>query len=162
VAGVSTAEEEKNLSVQFVAMVKEVRQHLNQTGHTQKRLSVVADGSFCNRTVLAEDWSQDNVSLTARCRKDIVLCKRAPGTAAVSTGKRSSARSKSGGAIRWPLADGHDFSRGCFRLVRYKELPQVYWQGAAKKRVLRLLVVAPVGYRTSKTAASIIGRPPIC
>jgi hypothetical protein len=34
---------------------------------------------FCNRTVLREDWEAQNVSVAARCRKDIVLCKRAPG-----------------------------------------------------------------------------------
>jgi len=151
---------EKNLSVQFVAMVKEVRQHLNQTGHTQKRLSVVADGSFCNRTVLAEDWSQDNVSLTARCRKDIVLCKRAPGHGRRFYGKKKfspeQVRRRDSMA---PWQTAMIFHGGCFRLVRYKELPQVYWQGAAKKRVLRLLVVAPVGYRTSKNGRQYY-RPP--
>jgi hypothetical protein len=70
---------EKNLSVQFVAMVREVRGHLDQTGHEEKPLSIVGDGSFCNRTVFAQDWSPERVSMTARCRKDIVLCKRAPG-----------------------------------------------------------------------------------
>jgi hypothetical protein len=28
---------------------------------------------------LVPDWEQDNVSVVARCRKDIVLCKPAPG-----------------------------------------------------------------------------------
>ena len=51
-----------NLSKQFVAMVKELRERLNTTGHTGKSLSVVADGSFCNRTVFAEDWTAQKVS----------------------------------------------------------------------------------------------------
>ena len=70
---------EKNLSVQFVAMVKELRHRLNETGHGGKRMSVAGDGSFCNRTVFQEDWEKENVSMVARARKDLVLCKRAPG-----------------------------------------------------------------------------------
>lgn len=68
---------EKNLSRQFVSLVSELRRHLNDTGQADKTLVVVGDGSFCNRTVLAEDWPAQNVSLVVRCRKDIVLCKRA-------------------------------------------------------------------------------------
>jgi hypothetical protein len=63
---------EKNLSVPFVALTKEVRQPLTQTGHQAKRLVQVGDGSFCNRTVLAEDWEAQPVTLVVRCRKDIV------------------------------------------------------------------------------------------
>ena len=44
---------EHNLSVQFVALTQEVRQHLNQSGHQAKGLFQTGDSSFCNRTVLA-------------------------------------------------------------------------------------------------------------
>jgi hypothetical protein len=70
---------EKNLSVQFVLLTQELRQRLNQTGHQAQRMFQVADGSLCNRTVLREDGEAQNVSVVARCRKDIVLCQRAPG-----------------------------------------------------------------------------------
>ena len=59
--------------MQFVALTQELRQRLNQTGHSHKRLVQVGDGSFCNRTVLREDWEAQNVTVVARCRKDIVL-----------------------------------------------------------------------------------------
>ena len=68
---------EKNLSRQCVSLVRELRQHLNDTGQAEPWLGVVGDGSFCNRTVLAEDWNAQQVSLVVRTRKDIVLCKRA-------------------------------------------------------------------------------------
>ena len=45
------------------------------------------------------------------------------------------------------------------REVRYKELPRVYWQGGAKKQELRLLVVAPVGYRTTKNGRKYYRQP---
>ena len=151
---------EKNLSVQFVALVKEVRQRLDQTGHASKRLSIVTDGSFCNRTVMAPDWTGENVSLTARARKDIVLCKRAPGQGPRFYGKTKftpeQVRRRDSTA---PWRTAQIFHGGCFRQVRYKELPNLYWQGGARKKELRLLVVAPVGYRTTKNGRKFYHKP---
>ena len=151
---------EKNLSVQFVAMTKELRERLNQTAHQSKRLFQVGDGSFCNRTVFGQDWEAQNVSVIARCRKDIVLCKRAPGKGPRFYGKTKftpeEVRRREGRA-RWQKAQ--IFHGGCFREVRYKELTKVYWQGGARKREVRLLIVAPVGYRTSKNGRKFYRQP---
>jgi hypothetical protein len=151
---------EKNLSVQFVTLTQEIRQHLNQTGHQQKRLFQIGDGSFCNRTVFREDWNQDNVSLVVRCRKDIVLCKRAPGKGPRFYGTTKftpeEVRRRDSRA-RWQKAE--IFHGGCYRQVRYKELTKVYWQGGARKREVRLLIVAPVGYRTSKNGRNYYRQP---
>lgn len=151
---------EKNLSVQFVALTQELRQHLNQTGHQQKRLFQVGDGSFCNRTVLQEDWEKENVTLLVRCRKDIVLCKRAPGHGPRFYGKTKftpeMVRQRHSRA-RWQK--GLIFHGGSFREVCFKDLPQVYWQGGTRKKALRLLVVAPVGYRTSKNGRQYYRQP---
>ena len=151
---------QKNLSVQFVTLTKEVRERLNQTGHQSQRLFQVGDGSFCNRTVLCEDWDKDNVSVVVRCRKDIVLCKRAPGKGPRFYGKTKftpeQVRRRDSKA-RWQKAQ--IFHGGCYREVRYKELTKVYWQGGSRKRELRLLVVAPVGYRTSKNGRKYYRQP---
>lgn len=151
---------QKNLSVQFVALTKEVRQHLNQTGQGAKRLFQVGDGSFCNRTVWREDWEAQNVSLVARCRKDIVLCARAPGPGRRFYGKTKftpeQVRRRSSKA---PWQSAQIFHGGCFRKVRYKELSKIYWQGGARKRPVRLLVVSPVGYRTSKNGRQYYRQP---
>ena len=150
----------KNLSVQFVTTAKELRQHLNQTGHASKRLVLVGDGSFCNRTVMAQDWEAQNVSLIVRCRKDIQLCKRARGHGPRFYGKTKFTpdmvrRRKS--RAKWQT--GWIFHGGCYREVRYKEVLEVYWEGGAKKKVLRLLVVAPVGYRTSQNGRKYYRQP---
>lgn len=151
---------ENNLSVQFVAMTRELRARLNQTAHQQKRLLQVGDGSFCNRTVLREDWEAQNVTLIVRARKDIVLCKRAPGQGPRFYGKTKftpeQVRRRSSRA-RWQRAK--IFHGGCYRQVRYKELTKVYWQGGSRKREVRLLVVAPVGYRTSKNGRKYYRQP---
>jgi hypothetical protein len=151
---------EKNLSVQFVALTQELRERLNQTGHQAKGLIQVADGSFCNRTVWREDWEAQNVTLVVRCRKDIVLCRRAPGQGRRFYGKTKftpeQVRRRHSRA-RWQKAQ--IFHGGCFRQVRYKELSKIYWQGGSRKREVRLLVVAPVGYRTSKNGRQYYRQP---
>jgi hypothetical protein len=149
-----------NLSVQFVRMTQELRQRLNQTGHQAQRLFQVADGSFCNRTVGGEDWEAQNVSVVARCRKDIVLCQRAPGK-----GRRFYGTTKftpqevrrRDSRARWQKT--LIFHGGCYREVRFKEVTRLYWQGGAQKRPVRLLVVAPVGYRTSKNGRQYYRQP---
>jgi hypothetical protein len=124
-----------NLSVQFVGMVKEMGHYLKATGHLEKRAPIVTDASFCNRTVMTEDWEEQNVSMTARTRKDIVLCKRATGQGRPFYGKTKFTREQ----VRrrdWiaPWRTTLIFHGGCFREVRYKEPSGVYWQGGAKIR----------------------------
>ena len=151
---------EKNLSVQFVALVRELRQQLNQSGHAGKRLSVPVDGSFCNRTVFRQDWEEENVSIVARCRKDIVLCKRAPGKGPRFYGKTKFTPQEVRQQDSWvPWQTTPIFHGGCYREVRYKELTHIYWEGGSKKREVRLFVVAPVGYRTSKHGRKYYRKP---
>jgi hypothetical protein len=154
------AKKTHNLSVQFVALTRELRQHLDQTGHQNKRLVQVGDGSFCNRTVLREDWAAANVTVLVRCRKDIKLCHRARGK-----GRRFYSLSKftpeqvrrQDSRARWQKTK--IFHGGCWREVRYKEVVKVYWQGGSQKRAVRLLIVAPVGYRTSKNGRKYYRQP---
>ena len=151
---------EKNLSVQFVALAQELRTHLDQSGHTAKRLSLVVDGSFCNRTVFAQDWEKQNISVVARARKDLVLCKRAPGQGRRFYGKTKFTPEmvrRRDSLAQWQTAK--IFHGGCYRELRYKELTQLYWQGGGKKQMMRLIVVAPVGYRTSKNGRKYYRRP---
>ncbi len=149
-----------NLSTQFVQLTLELRQRLDQTGYRQKRLLQVGDGSFCNRTVMRQDWEAQKVSLTVRCRKDIVLCKRAPGKGPRFYGKvKFTPEQVRRRNDRAPWQQGPIFHGGCYRQVRFKELTKVYWQGGARKRQLRLLIVAPVGYRTTKNGRQYYRQP---
>ena len=142
---------EKNLSRQFVSLGRELRGHLNATGQASKPLVLVVDGSFCNRTVLAEDWEARHVSLVMRCRKDIVLCKRAREKGRRFYGKTKFTPEQ---VRRWdglaPWQQTPIYHGGKYRSVRYKELGQVYWQRGGKKKPLRLIVLASTGYRKSK------------
>jgi len=150
----------QNLSVQFVALTHEVRQQLDETGHQHQRLIQVGDGSFCNRTVFRPDWEAQNVTIIARCRKDMVLCHRAagPGPRFYDPVKFTPAQVRRDGRRgRWQTTQ--IFHGGCYREVRYKEKTPIYWQGGAGQRPVRLLVVAPVGYRTSKNGRKYYRKP---
>jgi hypothetical protein len=151
---------EKNLSHQFVTLLQELRQHLNQTGHASKVMITAVDGSFCNSTVFAPDWEKDKVTIVARSRKDIMLCKRAPGKGRRFYGKTKftpqQVRTRDSLA---PWKTAEIFHGGCLRNVAYKEISNVYWQGGAKQRPLRVIVVAPVGYRTSKNGRKYYRKP---
>ena len=100
------------------------------------------------------------MSVVARCRKDIVLCKRAPGKGRRFYGTTQftpeQVRRRDSKA-RWQKA--RIFHGGCYREVRFKEVTRLYWQGGARKRPVRLLVVAPVGYRTSKNGRQYYRQP---
>ena len=151
---------EKNLSVQFVTMTQELRQHLDQSGHQDKPLITVVDGSFCNRTIWKEDWGQQNVTVVARYRKDIVLCRRARGPGRRFYGKTKftpeQVRQRDSMA---PWQTTRIFHGGCFRQGRFKELSGLYWQGGARQRPMRLRVVAPTGYRTTKNGRTYYRQP---
>lgn len=141
-------------------MAKELRAYLNQNGQRERRMFLVGDGSFCNRTVFGQDWDQENVSMVARCRKDIVLCKRAPGKGRRFYGKKKFTPEmvrRRDSVAQWKTTK--IFHGGCYREVRYKDLTKVYWQGGAKKRPVRLLIVSPVGYRTSKNGRQYYRQP---
>lgn len=151
---------EKNLSVQFVSQAKEMREYLNLNGQRNLRLFLVADGSFCNRTVFAQDWEKENVSVITRCRKDIVLCKKAPGKGRRFFGKKKFTPEmvrRRDSMAKWKMAS--IFHGGCYRDLRYKELTNALWQRGGKKQFMRLLVVSPVGYRTSKKGRKYYRQP---
>jgi hypothetical protein len=82
----------------------------------------IGDGSFCNRTVLREDWEAQNVAVVVRCRKDIVLCKRAP-----AKGRRFYGQTKftpQQVRRRHSRARGQKaliFHGGCYRQVRFQK-----------------------------------------
>src|SRR5262252_4074690 len=110
-----------NLSHQFVASAHQLRQHLNQTGHADKWMDLMLDGSFCNRTVFSQDWTACSVGIVARCRKDIVLCKRGRGRRFYAKTKFTPQDVRQREDLAgWQEAD--IFHGGCHRRVRFKEL----------------------------------------
>lgn len=146
-----------NLSQQFVAMMQDLRLALNAAGASLKILIMACDGSFCNRTVFAA--SVEKTEVIARARKDAVLCFRAPvgSRRFYDTHKFSPEDVRQNDSVPWQTTK--IFYGGKRRRVRYKTASEVYWQGGARRRPLRLLVVAPTPYRKRKSSKLYYRQP---
>jgi hypothetical protein len=141
----------------FVTMMKELRMALNDAGALHKVLVLAVDGSFCNRTVFGT--ALDKAEIIARTRKDAVLCFRAPtGSRRFYDSQKFTPESvRQNDSLSWETTK--IFYGGKRRRVRYKVVSQVYWQGGARRRVLRLLVVAPTPYRKRKSGKLYYRQP---
>lgn len=139
----------KNLSRSFVEMGKQLRQELDQAGGNEKILVLTADGSFCNRTCFGE--IPDRSVLLARARKDAKLCFRdaAGSRRFYGVEKLTPEQVRKDDGREWKTTK--IFYGGKRRVIRYKEVSDVYWQRGAGKRPLRLIVVAPTPYRKSQS-----------
>ncbi len=139
------AAKQHTLSHRFVEMMRAVRHALDEAGGAKKTLVLAGDGSFCNRTCLRA--VEDRTELIVRTRKDAVLCDRAPrGTRrfyAVATYTPEQVRQDE----HRPWQETKVCYGGTRRRIRYKEISEVFWRGGARRRPLRLIIVAPTPYR---------------
>lgn len=143
------AVKERNLSRRFVPSMAELRATFDRAGAQKKVLVIVGDGSFCNRTVLA--GIPPRTVLIARTRKDASLCFRAPAgdRRFYSKDKFTPDQVRMDETMPWRTTK--IFYGDKRRKVRYKEVNGVLWQGGARKRPLRLLVIAATPYRKRRS-----------
>jgi hypothetical protein len=133
-----------NLSILFVHEVKNIRENLDKMGYFGKTLLMSCDGSFCNKTCLAMEIERTH--LIARCRRDIKLCfQNEEGVRRFYGEKKFTPESiRQDESIPWQRAEV--FYGGEKRLIRYKQVNDVLWQNGAKRKKLRLIVIAPLPY----------------
>jgi hypothetical protein len=143
------AVKQQNLSRSFVEMGRQLRQELDQAGGAGKILVLAGDGSFCNRTCFAE--IPERTVLLVRARKDAKLCFRALDNSrrfyGVDKFTPEQVRKDEGRAWKTTKI----FYGGKRRKIRYKVVPNVYWQRGAGQRPLRLIVIAPTPYRKTQS-----------
>jgi hypothetical protein len=139
------AAKQHNLSQAFVKMITRLRQQLDQVGGARRLLVVAGDGSFANRTCFGAQV--ERTELIARTRKDAVLCYRAQAGLIrfYDPHKFTPEQLRQDETQPWTMTKL--FYGGKRRPLRYKSLGPLYWQGGARRRPLRLLVVAPTPYR---------------
>ncbi len=143
------AVKQRNLSRSFVQMGQQLRQELDQAGGGGKILVLAGDGSFCNRTCFAE--IPERSVLLVRARKDAKLCFRALADSRRFYGieKFTPEQVRQDDGRGWKTTK--IFYGGKRRKIRYKAVVDVYWQGGARQRPLRLIVIAPTPYRKSQS-----------
>jgi hypothetical protein len=146
-----------NLSTRFVESMAQLRVALDEAGGERKILAIAGDGSFCNRTVMA-GIPQRSI-LIARTRTDARLCfPAAPGSRRVYAEQKFTPESvRQDAAISWETTKL--FYGGKRRRIRYKKVDGVLWQSGGRKRLLRLLVIAPTPYRKRKSGKILYRRP---
>ncbi|MEI6749298.1 MAG: hypothetical protein WCM93_09070, partial [Bacteroidota bacterium] len=122
---------------------------MDEAGGRLKILMAAVDGSFCNRTCFGE--IPDRAVLLARARKDAKLCFRdaAGSRRFYGVEKLTPEQVRIDAGREWKTTI--IFYGGKRRVIRYKEVFDVYWQHGAGKRPLRLTVVAPTPYRKSQS-----------
>src|SRR5271163_3067453 len=137
-------------SVAARQVLLEVREDFDQAGASDRPLLATLDGSFCNQIFFKE--ALPRMELLCRCRKDAVLCLPQASDLQRKGPKRFyDPRTFSPESVRLdqsiPYQSGWFFHGGRFHEIRYKELPFVLWRKGAGRRPLRLIVIAPTGYR---------------
>jgi len=143
------AKEQNNLCLKTLKLIDDLRKRYDALGAAAKRMVVALDGGFCNRVMFLAHL--DRVTLLARCRKDAKLCFRAtdPARPRMVYAKKKFTPEEVRKDESIPWREARVYFGGTHRVVRYKEVANVLWQGGAKTRPLRLLVIAPTPYRLS-------------
>lgn len=146
-----------NLSRRFVGLMHHLRAAFDAAGAGGRTLLLAVDGSFCNKTVFTT--VVEGVELIARARKNIVLCFRAVAGSRrfYDPRKFTPEQIRQDASIPWRTTKV--FYGGKRRQVQYKEVPMVYWQGGARQRPLRLLVVRPTRYQKAQSGRYYYRQP---
>jgi hypothetical protein len=125
--------------------LQEIRADLDRLGAKARTVLVALDGSFCNRVLMEEPL--ERVELLCRCRKDAVLCLQADAGEKRFYGQKTFTPEQVRQDETIPWQEITFCQGGKPHVIRYKEVTAVLWQRGARRRKLRLLVLAPTGYR---------------
>ena len=142
---------EEGLSAQGAQLLKDLRSRCDERPSLCKKiLWAVVDASFCNRTVLRK--LAGRIVLIGRTRKDIRLYAEPE-----KTQKGKGRKRQYGKALATPEEFRKDksvpwkrckiFAAGKKHDLRYKTMDRVLWKAGAGPRPMRLIVIAPLGYR---------------
>lgn len=138
------AARQQNLSTRAMEVITGIRGAVDEAGARHKKLLVVGDNSFCNRTLFRAVTGR--IELIARTRRDIRLCRPAPAGARslYHAVKFTPEQVRHDQSIAWKKV--RIFYGGQWRKIPYKEISGVLWQSGAQQRPLRLFVIAPLPY----------------
>lgn len=129
-----------------------LREQLDTLGASAKTLLIAADGSFANLRMLGKVI--DRVQLIVRCRRDAKLCLPAkPGGRRVYAKKKFTPEDiRKNSDLPW--REVSVFQRGIAHALQIREIGNVLWQGGARRRPLRLIVIEKAEFRLSTKRSS--------
>ncbi len=146
-----------NLSITGADVITELRQTADEAGYGDKKLHAVVDGSYTNQNVISR--LPDRVDLTGRTSKRTALHYPAkPGGRRVYGDRLPSPEEiRRDGTIPYKKTICYFGSR--FREIHYKEINRVLWPRGGKRRLLRLIIVAPIPYKAPGKARKYYREP---
>lgn len=154
----------ENLSTRAVEVLRSVRQELDERHDANGRVLVVGvDGGYTNKTVLK--GLPPHTTLIGRVRKDAELfyppqpAEQAPVGTKRQYGKPAPRPESLRQDESVPWQEVQAFAAGQIRSFRVKTLESVLWKKAGANRRLRLVVIAPVGYRLRKGSKLLYRQP---
>jgi hypothetical protein len=154
----------ENLSTRSVDVIQSARQELDERHQANGRVLVVGvDGGYTNKTVLKGLPSR--TTLVGRVRKDAELFypPRAEDQPRVGTKRRYGKPAPRPEALlrdeTVPWQEVQAFAAGQVRTFRVKTVGPVLWKKAGADRWLRLVVIAPVGYRLRQGSKLLYRQP---
>lgn len=144
-------------SVSALAQIVDLRQQLDEHGAKDRPLWVALDGGFCQRRFLEEPI--EGVELLCRARKDAVLSRRheGPGLRFYSTATFTPESVRQDDALPWQTMTARFGAKE--HPLRYKDCGNVHWRNGARRRPLRLIVLAPQAYRRSPQGKQMYREP---
>jgi len=153
-----------NLNTHAVQVLRQMREELDQCpSAAQRRFIVGVDGSYTNRTVL--QGVPERTTLIGRIRKDAELFHppREQDQPAVGAKRRYGQAAPTPEQLRQneavPWQEVTAFAAGKLHTFRVKTLSPVLWKKAGADCPLRLVVIAPVGYRLRQGSKLLYRQP---
>ncbi len=149
---------QQNLNRCALKRIETLRHNVPEGRH----LIIVGDGSFTNKTVMP--GLPEGTTYIGRARKDAVL-HYLPEGPPPATGRRPSygKRAPTPEELRQdesvPWQEVEAFASGKRHEFRIKTLGPVLWRKAGAKLPLRLVVIAPIGYRLRKGSKMLYRQP---
>lgn len=151
----------QNLSVVGADIIKECRSDLDARGATERALVVSVDGSYTNQTVLK--GLPPRTTLIGRIRKDAKFSY--PPAEQPSRGRRRSYGDPAptpeallkDDTIPWSKV--RVWASGKYHDCEYKTITSIQWRKAGAHRLLRLIVIRPLGYRLTNHSRLLYRQP---
>ena len=151
----------QNLSLAGLEIIKDCRSSLDSRGAAERTLVVSVDGSYTNRTVLKDFPAR--TTLIGRIRKDAKFSyppseqpdrgrRRQYGDPAPTPEALLKDETIPWSRVRvWASGKHHD--------CEYKTDPSIQWRKAGPDRLLRLIVIRPLGYRLTAQSRLLYRQP---
>jgi hypothetical protein len=157
-------QKEKRISVRGRQAVLKIRQQVDKLPRGEERLLFnTVDGSFCNRNFLHNPI--DRVIHIVRARKDLKLFSPVETSIVNRKGRRRiyGKRLPTPEEIRkddcYPWQYEQIYAAGKYHDLRFKTLAPVLWQKGTGAQPCRVIIIAPLRYRKTKTSKLLYRNP---